>query len=947
MDVKKIPAMKPVLVEHVSDDINVLQRDDVTKQKTVLTARAIQDVFKCAPISKDNDTDKNFFNSDGRIDLNTITEAQSRWLQSGNYVNGPSDISYDNVTGDGQWSVNHTGSVKNQEAIIYVFSLLDTDELSWDNYDGVISIDDAKDQTIKTRTPSPRIKQVYVSMAGNQYYNITNRSRYDLGTMWTRVGRLNTDGKTYTFENWFKIGPTHHGAKYANQIIVSGRTTIATPLYDSIYHIYGQIDSFELPNANLDGYLPGMKIAVEVHPSTKEGTEGNYCRVFYTDTNNVGTQTDPDKMSVLITPKIRRNTKDVFGNVVDDVMIPAIACFEIVEITDPTLGKIRTWELDGGVEETDFTAGLAQMLGEHTDLATGDLVRYQSSEYNKSSADIDILHPATTSGYCVVRFLRKSTDTDANWTAKVTILNPNSDAAFTYVDTIGSTPDPDKIYYVQNGISFSLADNTGHPTSFSGVQKYYSLNSAMASITSVIKFAEGTSVRESIKIADLPVNELRGFSAFVPRGCVIHINISTGSDKVHGEIKDIINPMVFFFPDPHDSYIQKASINPSAYTYGQLDKLFATGGVISDINLAISAEVTQGLMNSPAATRALVEAYTYLATKLQNKGLLLANRESLSTPATGFDKLTHPGSYYVIPNELSATTHTYPPTMTKKGCNMMVIGNDHAPASYVHDDDGEYTTYTQLMQIAFMVNKTIVIYTRIGTLGDDGKWTWTPWVNLTDWDHISNKPIYFRARWDYFEDPDWIINKVNDCSRASVCSIGTSGYAINDALNGTIAVNATVITDTEVTELMKTYDQISKTIKPEYQRDFRYQVPQIMVGVDGSSTMPTALKNNKVYHIIAKLPAATVSQLGKDKPSRRRKIRFLFYGDTSLGFTNVLLHVVYANSKGVENAYSFVCEFGDHTEYLYTSSNKSVIRIEFEQVDMPNGERIWCPKTVG
>ena len=46
MDVDTIHAMKPVLVTDVSDNINVLQKDDVTKQRTVLTARAIEDVFK-------------------------------------------------------------------------------------------------------------------------------------------------------------------------------------------------------------------------------------------------------------------------------------------------------------------------------------------------------------------------------------------------------------------------------------------------------------------------------------------------------------------------------------------------------------------------------------------------------------------------------------------------------------------------------------------------------------------------------------------------------------------------------------------------------------------------------------------------------------------------------------------------------------------------------------
>ena len=83
MDVDTIHAMKPVLVTDVSDDINVLQKDDVTKQRTVLTARAIEDVFKCAPIIQTNESvalhpDNAYFDENGKVDFNKIVTAQSR-----------------------------------------------------------------------------------------------------------------------------------------------------------------------------------------------------------------------------------------------------------------------------------------------------------------------------------------------------------------------------------------------------------------------------------------------------------------------------------------------------------------------------------------------------------------------------------------------------------------------------------------------------------------------------------------------------------------------------------------------------------------------------------------------------------------------------------------------------------------------------------------------------
>ena len=80
MDSRTIPPMKPVLATDVSDSINVLQKDDVTKQRTVLTARAIEDLFKCAPIVKTDDPVElhpdNAYFVNNKIDFNKIVTAQ-------------------------------------------------------------------------------------------------------------------------------------------------------------------------------------------------------------------------------------------------------------------------------------------------------------------------------------------------------------------------------------------------------------------------------------------------------------------------------------------------------------------------------------------------------------------------------------------------------------------------------------------------------------------------------------------------------------------------------------------------------------------------------------------------------------------------------------------------------------------------------------------------------
>jgi len=922
MEIDKIPPMKPVLVEHVSDDINTLQQGDVTKQKTVLTARAIEDIFKCAPIKVTNPTDVGYFVG-GKVDLDKIVTACSRTIVDDQYVNGP-ELKFDKVTGNALWSANHSTEVKVSHAFIYTFSVLDDSTLTWMHYEDDISIDDSHDPTnpnyrsVDPRERSPKIRQIFVPNIPNEYFNITGRSRQDLGTAWTRYGKL--VGSSYVWEPWFKMGKTHNGAEYFNQIILAPGAPVGTPLFDSVYHVYSEVPEFVLPNANLDGYIPGMKIIVEVHPSGNSAVSSS-CRVVYTDTDNQG-ENAQTPMNIFITPKVRRNTKDIFGNVRDDVQITSVACFEIVEINEGDK-KFRTWELDGGVEETDFTAGLAQMLGEHTDQSTGDIVQYNNDTI-KGQKSLDILYPVTTSGWTIARFLKHEAIADLTWVAQVEILTPTADADFVHVDNT-TTPVATQVYYVRTGTVMSLAENDGHPTSFIAANDYYTL-SATCPATSVIQFSpEGSTViRTDIKLADLELDQYRGFSAFVHRNCVIRIRIS--AEQTISVFQNKVFPVVKFYHDPHDSYVQKQSINPSAYTWKQLEKLFYNGGIINDTSLAW-LEFDQSLANAPASTRALLEAYHYLASKLQHRGLLLGNRAELNVEANGFDKLVGPGYYYVTPKFPGSEFSTYPPGLTAAGCNLMIVGNDHAPVGHIHEEEGGIIDPTKVMQIAVVMGTPMEIYTRIGTKQEDGTWTWSAWRAFLDWIDIHGKPLYFHARWDYFESPDKVLNRLDNTEVTTSHNTETSHLEV-----------ITNITEDEIKAIMEA------SADPQWDENVNYDVPQYMVGIH--TLEPTAWESQKLvsetgidYVVNVRLPKATASELSTDAKTRRRKIRFLFYGAPGTNWSQVLFRLSFGALAEESEDYTYERNWG--------GSYESIIVLEFEQMDLPNGERVWCPHEIG
>lgn len=957
MNVAEIPPMKPVLVTEVTDNVNVLQKGDVKKQATVLSARAIADLFKCAPIKKTNETDVGYFTEDDKVDLDKITESCSRTLTKDQYIHGPV-VTWDKVVPEGadsKWFIHHQPEAITPHGFLYVFSVLDDSELQWANYDGKESIPDwdDTDRKVLPRAKSPKIRQVFVPNTLNQLFPpflndageiaIDRRSRYDAGVAWTRYGSLKEDGSGYEWEPWYLEGKTHDGAKYFVNVNINSTTIteINNPLFDAIYHVFSEV-KLTLPNANLDGLKPGMKIVVEVHPPREEGVT-SACNVLYTDTKadgsffKPGTEDDQDRMHLLVTPRTQVNTKDIFGRVAESALVTSVATFELVEMPDPSdPSKIfRTWELDSGVEETDFTAGLAQMLAEHTDPRSRDLVQFQR-EAIVDLKTLSTFYAVSSGGYAIFRVFKHDNAieklSDSELKIFVKKIHLGSEACFNKAD-VTADPDPSQIYYVREGGRFSITENDGHPSHFNPSKEYYTIDLTHCEETDIIQIPDGADIRNYLTLNDLEWDVLRGFNDYINRNDLIHVVIETNSTKTFSEFQDKLFPVLYFTPSPHDDYIHKGSINPSAFTYDQLMKLFKNGTVLGDVDLDVNGEVISSMLNTPASSRALIEAYLYLASNLQKKGLLHGNYEHLDLNNLGCDTIVTPGFHYIKPRMPILDPNTFPPNMTENGCNIVVITNDHANGNKIHESStGGYTKADRLTQIAFVLDTSLMMYFRFGQYDEElGKWNFGPWSPLevnTNWEQIRNKPLFFRSRWDYFEDPNTLLNHV-DSENVEVVHSGTT--------NRCEIVHK--ITADEIAAIMLPSDN------PAYDETVKFKKPQFAVGVDILTPAPWFVYKNPSedgfdYVVDIELPDATPTEIANPNPSQRRSIRFLFLNNPATeGWTQIQFRLHYRSS--VDGQAEWVYNRIWHGKY------KSYITLDFEQVDLPTGDRAWCPVVVG
>ena len=984
MDTRTIPPMKPVLVENVVDDINVLRNlNDEGLQKTVLTARALSEMIDASAVNPDNENDKKYFVG-GRLDLDLMVEGQVRYVDTkfgivlahwpvvkvfcDNELKSISDYAAD-------YSEKDTPS----NGFLYVFSRLENNALVWPNYDGKIPIapDDDKTAVREGNQHSTCVQMFVPSRYRNNLkadgtksttdptYRDTKAS--DSNTIRIRFGTKTNDG--YSWAKWEPISEVHNGPKYFSSIIVDESTTeVRLPLADATYHIYGNVSNFELPNANLINYKLGQKIIIEVHPPRNEGDPIPQCRVTYTDTLAHGEDAGRETMSVIVAPRARINNKNYFGGTTDEALVTSVAAFEIVETKDADGNVYRTWELDAGAEETDFTSGLAQMLGEHTDAPVNDIVHAQDAS-RSSETSINVLYPVASSGYVIASFLLNETVSDNTWVATVKIIHPTGEAAFVKAS---GTPSPYLIYYVRENNRWSLAEDNGHPTSFDPTKEYYSLDATSDRTTTVdVIPAVGDSsvllIDNQVHLVDLTVGKVRRFIAYATRGSLISVHISAGHQMSQYQGK--LYPEVGFLPDPHASYLLKATINPSAFTNKQLQKLFLDGSIVGDIKLASCDELYQGILNAPISTRAVVEAYAYLANKLQAKGALFGNRLVSDANGDEMDTIVHPGRYYVkMPASGAASSDKFPIGFTATnngGFNLIVLGNDHASVAMIHDEDGLATEADRLVQIGIVYGEPIMISTRVGTKSGS-TWTWTSWRLINDWNNIANLPSYFRTRWDMIHSPNGMIDYIDN------------PHTKRDTVNSKPNKIVLEIPDGTVSTLLAMANEDPVPFSSD--NNINYEVPTIAVGVNedrpgvGSLDtepfqyvvrlrMPDAVETPGLNENMVVNSMSNVRTSSKEQKHRRRRVRIMLHGNPAnmtesetpdqQRWRSIWLHLFYCkHGKNISDTYdSATSQYEFDYQLSWGGASKGFMEVEMEQIDYFDTTdqkywRIWAPVTV-
>ena len=974
MDVKTIPPMKPVLVTDVSDNINVLQKDDVTKQRTVVTARALEDIFKCAPFRKTNAFDVGYY-SDDKIDLDLVVTAQSRSLEANGYLHGPTVIHDAVASGtDSKWSANHSKYPIVSDGYLYVFSVLDDNVLTWDHDENPISIEDQADvdediayRKVDPRIKSQKIRQIFVACRNNEYltfdgtkdpttqaYERAHRSRHDIAAPWTRMGTLKEDG-TYKWEDWYILGKTHNGPEYFQNIIITNdNVTITNPLVDAVYHIYGEGVKMTLPNVNLDGYKLGQKLIVEVHPV--EGKSPS-CQVTYEDTTATGAHLDD--LTLTLTPRIRRNTKDVFGEVRSDANITSTAVFEVCKRVEGNQ-TFNTWELDAGVEETDFTAGLAQQLGEHTDLVAWDIVNFQEDYWGDKKV-VDVIYPVTSSGYVVADFL-KTANVSFNWFAQVYIADLPTSLERASSITAGQEywfRDVNKWVKVT-----AIAGDTRDLYTLTETNKGYDVLTH--------EYKTDLSMRSKLNQVDISLNKKRRFLEYARRGSIIHVHLESSGNM--SNFKGHMFPVVSFHPDQHDSYVQKVAINQTAFTGRQLRKLFDDGSIVGDIQVSNDDELYKGVLNSPSASNALINAYTYLASKLQSKGLLLG--EVIAGNNSNIDSFTNPGCFYFVPN--IRVQGVPPSSKSDEGFNLVVFSGS-APGGIIHEEEGGLASTNTIVQVALLPDpllenpsqtdlnsRLLNIEVRVGTRFN-GNVHWGPWIDITntEWNRIRNKPKYFHSRWDYVEDPNTIISFVDTtAARAVVTDPITGNEILKQTCSGVTPASGTATYTCDIPSeffayllraLEETNDENSDVRRTD---NISYKVPCVMVGIAGLNA-GTALSDKSndqaaqyVFHLHFPDASRYSSDTARASVTKRRKIRVMFYGTpallSSLGWNELQLKVTYQNADR-NSQYSYVRTWGTNSPIPGSGINQtdSIMIIDFEQMLLPTGELIWSPLEIG
>ena len=632
MDNSNFHPMKKVLVEHVSDDIRaVAQNSNVEQQKTLVTARALADIFSGDAFDKTRPMDTKYFTGD-EVDLNKLTDSCIRYVEKDKYVNGPDSISY--------------------SGLITVSSVLAGGTLSWD----------ADKNATRDGEPTS-IRQIIYPEDLDDFTAYTRAGIYKHGA--------------WSFSLWLPLGGQMLRicvTEATKAGLLTGPSAKLRP--NVIYELHCSASEIKLPDANT--FPTGTKIVFEQYPGAaiKDGS-GNVVvsprksQITYTEKDETGASQTYATYAIPALDKIRTSAEDYresgawYENSVGAVQYP----FEVVDLEKsytPPGGTLvsRTWLLDVDQDAIARTGDLAALIDAHTDQSLADVVRYNSRTIRDEDKanELVISRQATFAGTFKLTITPQTGKTFSQLTDgfsfKAYLVNENSDgtssdpSVYDWIEVSrGASLDPTLRYYYNDvsgkkllaGVGGFVADWDDINADILFVKKYIGANleSAASSSVAIAPFT-GKTAPEDKPNCDISKADLVRYGLFegyirANRNTTLVVVIDSNNHLLD---KTVIIPSITFEPNPHDSYIEKSNINSTALTTAELEALARKG---RPSEMVTSADI-------------VAKIYTDIVSKLQKLGMFFGPRPMPTSTETddlgkhvvaNFDAAIEPGIYTV------------------------------------------------------------------------------------------------------------------------------------------------------------------------------------------------------------------------------------------------------------------------------------------------------------
>lgn len=706
------PALKPVLVTKASDDIRAIRGTDASAQQAVPTFRALKDLLAgdiisiASPTNFDKKYIVNTTTAEGeepvyRINLNYVTDASVRYVETDSYINGPA-YAYDLD----DHSIKHV-----QQGILHTYAQMPNEELTWDTAYWM-SPNCIKDPTAaKPGSTEMRgdtvLRHPALGATIRQLFYPRNSSVQD-SNGYTRIGTYQgyDEDKGVEIYDWGDWGWISGKKMY---IIVTEATAdeVTNPIVNAIYSVHTSISEFVLPDATK--LAEGTSITLLQYPDPNSDDPAAWASLV--------TYTDPEDTSNIMrtlatAAPIRNTTKNRDGYL--EGLAPTEYEFVVVPVIDSEskLQTGRTWELQVDADETDFTAGISDMLSSHTDPGVNDIIDYAARKYKEedataSQSNTDILaitRAMMTTGY-VYGTVRKEADGLSNvWSLSVQKLTVTGADNPNFVEATESHPDAATLYFVRRKdvdgdtveVTYQLALDPDYPeldpgylnpTRPSGDAAFPTTESQYYKLTDDTELVREDIINISGK--DLTTGKEIQFRSYFNRHDLIYVAITPSGTQNHSEARKFVNVKLGVTPDPHQGvYICNDTLNPSAYTHAKVVQAKKSGTIVM--------RDSDTYANMPISTAAVMAAYDDITARAQKRGLLTGIINSGATTIEQLNSMTQTGLFYITPSGATAVSldaGSWPLGITNEvPAHLIVIGGETASADMRNEEDQYFET---------------------------------------------------------------------------------------------------------------------------------------------------------------------------------------------------------------------------------------------------------------